>query len=252
MDKKVEYERLSEYSTKRYEELSEMFKPYMNVTDDYGRIICRVINLLGNIPPKDDEDKAIRDLAADVFDALYESRNLIISGKCVVSYPLARRAYESLSLMVVFSLDNKIANKWVSGKQINNHTVRQLLAKHPMGEKEEMTRDFYKFFSSASHPNRDIVPYRYLGEGNKFILGSIGKPDLLMTTDFCKKHLGLWFWFAAFFITIHHNIIHQYDNSCNEIYMKTATEAKRVHVWLIENFNILLKKYKEHFSSQTL
>ncbi|KAA3610673.1 MAG: hypothetical protein DWQ05_21895 [Calditrichaeota bacterium] len=226
-----------------------MFKPYMNVTDEYGKIICRVINLLGDIPPINDRDKAIRDLAADVFDALYESRNLIISGKCIVSFPLARRAYESLSLMVVFALDNKIAKKWMSGKQINNHTVRQLLSKHPMGEKEEMTRDFYKFFSSASHPNRDLVPYRYLGEGNKFVLGSIGQPDLLMTTDFCKKHLGLWFWFVAFFMTHYQKQIHHFDDSCNDLYMKTANEAKKVNNWFIESFNKLLEQYKENLTS---
>jgi hypothetical protein len=38
---------------------------------------------------------------ADVFDFLYESRRIIMSGQCATAYPLLRRAFESLSLMVV-------------------------------------------------------------------------------------------------------------------------------------------------------
>jgi len=158
-ENEIEYEKLSEYSIKRYQELSEMYKPYMNVTDDYGKIICRVIDLLGKVLPQNEIEQAIRDLSADVFDVLYESRNLIISGKCSTSYPLARRAFESISLMVACSLDNQLAKDWINGKQIKNHKIRQYLAKHPMGENEDTTRNFYNFFSSASHPNRNLIPF---------------------------------------------------------------------------------------------
>jgi len=80
-----------------------------------------------------------------------------------------------------------------------------------------------------------------LGEGNEFVLGSIGKPDLIMTTDFCLKHLSLWFWYVAFIVTIYNDLIHKYDDSCNSFYVKTAEEAKQVSKWLLESLNRLIK-----------
>ena len=64
-----------------------------------------------------DIDAALRDLIADVFDFLYEARVSIIKSKLETAYPLSRRAYESLSLMVACYLDHKPARKCIAGKK---------------------------------------------------------------------------------------------------------------------------------------
>ena len=75
--------------------------------------------------------------------------------------------------MVLCCFDPAIAEKWDSGVQIPNQEVRKKLASHPMGESEDSMREVYRFFSDAAHPNRDIIPGRYLGDGNKFVLASV-------------------------------------------------------------------------------
>jgi hypothetical protein len=117
-----------------------------------------------------------------------------------VAYPLARRAYESLSLLVACVLEPKLADRWIAGTQIGNAEVRRVLAAHPMGEKETQTRELYDFFSKSTHPNRNTIAYRFLGEGNEFVLGAIGTPSLALLTDYALKTLNLWFWFAAFVV----------------------------------------------------
>jgi hypothetical protein len=48
-------------------------------------------------------------------------------------------------------------------------------------------KELYSFFSQASHPNRSLVPHRKLGEGDEFVLGMIGKPELFLVLDYCAK-----------------------------------------------------------------
>jgi hypothetical protein len=110
--------------------------PYVQVTDRYAQLVARLVLFLGQAPPKYDQDRVIRDLLADVFDFLYESTPLILSGKLLVAYPLARRAYESLSLMHLCAVDAKWATKWQSGKQIGNADVRKALGGHSMGSRK--------------------------------------------------------------------------------------------------------------------
>src|SRR4051794_20509377 len=77
----------------RSKELSVLLAPYIGITDHYGEIVCRIVVILGKTPPASPRDAAARDLIADVFDFLYESRALITKGKLEIAYPLARRAY---------------------------------------------------------------------------------------------------------------------------------------------------------------
>ena len=111
-----------------------------------------------------------------MFDFLYEAR-AILKGKLEIAYPLARRAYESRSLLVGCTVEPKFDVMWIAGNQVGNAEVRHVLTAHPMGEKEAETRELYDFFSKTSHPNRTHMAYRFLGEGNEFILGAIGRPS---------------------------------------------------------------------------
>jgi hypothetical protein len=163
-DPQQAYGELGKIAAMREAELRPMLQPYIDVTDRYGVLISSIVLVLGKKAPSSNQDSAIRDLIADVFDYLYGARHLIIIGKPELAYPLARRAYESLSLMVACNLDEKLCKRWMAGKQVTNEEVRRTLAKHPQGESEEATRRLYKAFSEIAHPNRSTVAHRLLGK----------------------------------------------------------------------------------------
>ena len=191
------YSHLPRYAEIRSNELAPMLTPYVDITDRYGEFLCRVVAVLGKTSPASLRDVAARDLIADVFDFLYEARALISKGMVDVAYPLARRAFESLSLFVACTFEPKLADRWIAGKQIGHSEVRRILAAHPIGEKETQTRELYNFFSQTTYPNRDYMAHRFLGEGNEFVLGAVGKPSLTILADYALKTLRLWIWFAA-------------------------------------------------------
>ncbi len=236
-DAQQHYSKLAEYAALRTDELSPILQPYIETTDRYGVLLCRITLVLGKTLPRSKQDAALRDLMADVFDFLYEAQFLIIKGKLEIAYPLARRAYESLSLMVACFLDPKLARRWIAGKEIHNSEVRKLLAKHPAGESEQMTRELYGFFSQAAHPNRDLVACRFLGEGNQFVLGSIGRPSIAMQADLALKTLNLWFWFGAFMSFVYLPVLAKADPDFKEDYDAAAKMAQEVAPWLAEQFN---------------
>jgi hypothetical protein len=219
-----------------------MFAPYIRVTDDYGRLICSAVDILGGVPSTSVQDRVIRDLLSDVFDFLYESRRIIMSGQCTTAYPLLRRAYEALSLMVVCTFDSVVAESWQSGTQIKNSKIREKLADHPMGEAKDATGEAYKFFSEVAHPNRSIIPGRKLGDGNKFVLASIMIPDLCLVTEYCLRHLQLWFWFAAAVSHHYADLLQQHDTTYHLDYHTAAQAAQHMAPVLQSEFNRLLKE----------
>ena len=213
-------------------------------------ILCGIVVILGKTPPASRRDAAARDLMADVFDFLYEARALIIKGKLEVAYPLARRAYESLSLLVACALEPTLADRWIAVKQVGNAEVRRVLAAHPMGEKEAQTRALYDFFSKTTHPNRTHMAHRFLGEGNEFVLGAIGRPSLAMLADYALKTLNLWFWFAAFVAFSYREILFQADPELLKAYNDTAEAAKPVAAWLREQFNRVMTEEQVEMRGQ--
>src|SRR5262249_59189705 len=95
--------------------------------------LCGIVVILGKTPPASPRDAAARDLIADVFDFLYEARALIIKGKLEVAYPLARRAYESLSLLVACELEPNLAAPRGVRQTTRNAGGRARSAGPPMG-----------------------------------------------------------------------------------------------------------------------
>lgn len=239
---KYNFATIQEWDAKRTAELSKMYKPYIQITNAYADLVCEIVSIIGNFKPKSLQDKVVRDLAADVFDALHESRKVILTGKCNTAYPLGRRAYESLSLMALCNLDSKIAERWQSGEELSNSLVRRELAKHPFGETEESTKKLYKFYSSASHTNRNFIPFRFLGEGNKFVLGAIPVPSLALVTDYCTTNLRMWFWFTAMLAFTYCEIIDPVQLDFGKRYLHVAREAEALQKQLEENFERLVKE----------
>jgi hypothetical protein len=239
------YADLPRYAKIRSNELAPLLAPYVDLTDRYGEVLCGIVVTLGKTPPASPRDAAARDLIADVFDFLYEARALIIKGKLEVAYPLARRAYESLSLVVACALEPKLADRWIAGKQVGNAEVRRVLAAHPMGEKETQTREFYDFFSKTTHPNRKHMAHRFLGEGNEFVLCAIGRPSLAMLADYALKTLNLWFWFAAFVAFAYRDVLSQTDPVLLKTYNDVAEAAKPIAAWLREQFDRVLAEEQD-------
>ncbi len=235
-----QYAELTAYAATRTTELSHLLQPYVDATDLYGRLICEITLVLGTTPPTTKQDRAIRDLMADAFDFLYETRALILKGKVEIAYPLARRAYESLSLMVACHFSPRLASRWISGKEVANADIRRLLAQHPMGEPEQNTRELYKFFSQATHPNRKTMAVRFLGDGNEFVLGSIGKPSLALLADYAMKTLNLWFWFGAFISFVYLPLLGEVDPDLIKTYHTAAESAAQVAPWLAQQFKHVL------------
>lgn len=234
------YERLGEYAAIRTNELCALLAPYTEITDRYGELMCGAVLALGQATPVSPRDAAMRDLIADVFDFLYESRCLILKGKLEIAYPLARRAYESLSLLVACSLDGKLCERWIAGKQVVNAEVRRILAAHPMGEDAGATGELYRFFSMTTHPNRTHMAARFLGNGNEFVLGAIGRPSLAMLADYARRSLSLWYWFAAFVVYTYGDILSRTDPEILTAYNEAAAAAKPVATWLVEQYNHVL------------
>ena len=244
------YEELEVYACTRKKEISEMTEPYIKVTDRYGRLVSRIVLMLGSKKPADTQDIVIRDLMADVFDCLYESRSLILSGKLNVTFPIGRRAYESLSLLHLCAVDKSWAEKWSKGKKIGNFDIRKELAAHPLGEPEQGMKELYNFFCAATHPNRELIPRRFLGEGNEFVLGVIGEPELVMVLDYCIKNLQMWFWLTATVSFFYRETITKIDRGYFEAYSQAAKEAQKVKAWLVENFNKLLDEAQQYWKKK--
>lgn len=229
------YRQLPEFASKRFEEISGMSQPYIDVTDRFGSLVVRIISQLGKVAPKNVQDIVVRDLSADVFDFLYEARLQVLGGKLPIAYPLIRRAFESISLLHLCTLSSEWAEKWHKRAKIENSEVRRELGKLPMGEPENLTKESYKFFCQATHPNRDLIPERYLGDGNRFVLGLIGRPDLFMVCDYCAKHLDLYLWFVATLSYFYRDVYLENDKDYLEEYMQAHKQAKAVKRWLVEN-----------------
>jgi hypothetical protein len=231
----------------RYEELSRMLGPVVNTTDAYGSLLSRLIWAIGDAPTTSVQDRVVRDLASDVFDFLLATRRPILECQLGVSYPLARRAYESLSLLAVCLQDASVAERWHGGAQISNSNVRKALADLPFKERIEDLRELYKFFSKGSHPNRDLIPERYLGDGNGYTLGSIGRPNLVLTVDACLNLLRLWAWFAAALGYFYREQVDIRDRAWGRDYLAAHKDAEAVAAQLIHEYNRLLSEAQAEY-----
>jgi hypothetical protein len=240
-----EYGRLREYAESRAKEMAPMLQLYVDVTDRYGRLLSRICLIVGENEPQSMQDSVVRDLMADVFDFLFEARALIFKGQTLIAFPLARRAYESLSLLHWCIVDEKAAADWANGKKMSNQAVRKALGVHPLGEPEDKLRELYKFFCEETHPNRERVAYRGLGEGNTYVFGSIGAPNLFSVADYCVKHLELWIWFCPAVVWFYRKQIALRDPSFLDAHKSARHDAQAVTKWLVEQQDRVLEEWKQ-------
>jgi len=206
--------------------------------------------VLGSRPPESRQESIVRDLTADVFDFLYEWPRPLFEGRLHVAFPLGRRAYESLSLLSACYQDPAIAERWDHGKQIGNAEVRRTLAKLPYPEPEDELRALYRFFSEGTHPNRALVPERFLGDGNDYVLGSIGQPELVLVVEHCIHLIGMWYWYGAFVSFANSELLSKTDPTYAKDYFSTAERAVKTKKWLAENFSRLLEERQNELRAE--
>ncbi len=236
------YFELEKYRAMRRQELTDMLKPFVQATDAYGVLICRVTSMLGEHEPWSTQDRVIRDLMADAFDFLYQARDHVLSGYLNTAYPLARRAYETISLIGVSIQDALVAEKWNNFAKVGNAEVRRRLEKLPYREDAKILAELYDFYCLGTHPNRDLIPNRRLGEGNKFVLGAIGMPNLVLTVDYCMKLTDLWFWFGANISMFYKAQAQEMYPDHIESYRKVAKDLEDCKVWLSKQYKNALRE----------
>ena len=235
------YDKLPEFAAVRHKQLLQSLQPVFDLTEAYGELISRAVVALGSSKPASRQASIVRDLIADVFDFLYEWRRPLFEGRLQVGFPLGRRAYESLSLLSVCYQDEVIAIRWDRGEQIRNKEIREALARLPAGESLEPLQELYKTFSKGSHPNRELVSERFLGDGNEYVLGSIGVPELVLVVDQCISMVDLWFWFGALAGHVAKDDLAKTDPHFGRDYLEAAAHAGVVEkVVSRESFNNLL------------
>ena len=230
---KKEHRLLSEYSEARNTELTRIFDSESDVIQFYEILVCALTLILAESRSDKVHDRSIRDLMADTFDTLYFCRKAIYSGFFGVAFPLMRISFEKIALIHYFMLLPEKAKVWDSGKTIMNSEVRRFLDSQPMGEDGTDLKRFYDKYSSAIHLNRSYVPERFLGEGNEFVLGVIGAPDLFVVADFVAELLDLWFWFGAIISFNYRKEIEKHSTDFHRYYFKIAgrmeTVAQELH-----------------------
>ncbi len=234
------YEQVAAIAQYRESELRAMFVPIIEVTDVYGRLSARLVTLLGTVPPQNQHDVTLRDLLADAFDFLYEWRRPLLETRLNIAHPIGRRAYESLSLFAAIAQDASLGEKWEKGREIKNDEIRKALARTTMGESEEDLRALYKFFSQGAHPNRILIAERYLGQGNEFVLGPTGRPNLAPILDHFDKLVSCWFWFGAVSTFTWKELLLAHDEEYGRDYLAAARQANDVREWIRVNFNAVL------------
>ena len=240
------YDSFDSLYQKRVEAFEYILNPYLEVVKDYGQLFSRISFITGFIPPKNDFESIQRNLSSDAFDFLNETKNSILRGHFDTAFPIARRSFETLTLMIAFYFDNDLAKKWGKGQQIPNRKVRSILNNHKEigGESKEFLQELYNYFSESSHPNRTAIPHRLIGLGNYFALGPFPEPMLLPIIDLCIEIINLWFWLLAYYWYYNLDYVEKYDKSFKSEYLKKKTRVMEVKKWLIDQRENLITELK--------
>jgi hypothetical protein len=219
-----------------------MLAPAVKVSEAYGRLISRLVEMLGAHSPATPHEATLRDLIADVFDFLYEWRRPLLEGRADMAYPIGRRAFESLCLFVTVMQDPALGVRWEKGAEIKNAELRRALDKLPLKESEDSLREQYRFFSLGAHPNRELVAHRFLGEGNRYVLGAIAQPSLPLVLEHLRQMVSCWFWFGAATTFHWKELIQQHDPAYFDSYMAAVDKARDCQKWISENFKRVLEE----------
>lgn len=213
-------------SERREALLSNTFRAYMRVLDRYEVLACQLTLQLGDHPPTSDVDRACRDLFADAFDALYIARRLVLRHYASTAFPLLRRAFEAICLIEYFANAPDRAEAWLRNREVKNVKIRKHLTSRGTEQGVDL-KSSYDFLAKGAHLTRSMIPARLLGEGNRFVLGSIAPVSFTRPSEYVLELLRTWFWFMS---TANLSFLRRslpVNSTYWDEYMSTAEEAER-------------------------
>jgi hypothetical protein len=229
------YDAIPHVAAQRHSELAPMLAPIVELTDTYGRLISRLVVLLGQRSPASPHEVTLRDLVADTFDFLYAWRRPLLEGSPHIAHPIGRRAFESLSLLAATSQDPSLGDRWEAGQHIENAAIRKALSRAPMAEDAPSLDELHEFLDLGSHPNRLFVNQRFLGDGNEYVLGPIGRPSLTLILDHLDRLVACWFWFGAVTCYRWRELLKECDPGYGKAYSAAAKQVPELRSWIREN-----------------
>ena len=175
------------------------FNPQFTLFRKGYDLSVELIHHLGSIPPKDDRDRVLRDLACDALDSLWLAEHALLHGYEQQALVLLRRAYETNSLMAYFlNFPDKVKD-WENGKRIRQSVIRKALGKAPFPEPEKELSAMYTVYSLFAHVNRVTVLDRSLGVANRITLGCQGNVSEKQVSAVLRELLGQMMWFVDLF-----------------------------------------------------
>lgn len=236
------FDDLQTWREMRSREISGMLEEFVKTTDKYRRLISRVVVVLGESNPKSEQDIAVRDLVCDAFDFLDYSIRITLEGKPEIAFILLRRAFETISLLSVCAQDSEIADQWHKGKEFKNADIRKYLKRGRFPEDAATMKNFYVESSKFTHPNRDTIDFKFLGDGNSYTLGSIGRPHLVLIVKVCLYLIDFYFWFAPILsIYFFNELVKEYPDFKMD-YDDAVKSAQRTTIFLQASFHNLLEE----------
>ena len=171
------------------------FNPEFTLLRKGFGLCTELIHHLGDIAPKDELDRAERDLACDTLDSLWLAEHALLRGYENQALILLRRSYETTSLLAYFINFPERVKEWEKGKKIQQSHIRKALGSAPVPESKEHLDEMYKVYCLFAHVNRDTVYHRLLGEGNHLTLGCQGNVSDEKVGRVLRELLRQMMWF---------------------------------------------------------
>ncbi|MGA3203487.1 MAG: SEC-C domain-containing protein [Bryobacteraceae bacterium] len=138
------YVEIEKVESERAKTIEQLFEEELAFIDDCLALAASQVEYLGTRTPTEIEDVSFRDLACDAFEFLYETKRALTRNQSSVLFPLMRRAFESISLLHLFSRKLEFARKWAEKREISNAEVRKALDRDPMTDSIEEIKGMYK------------------------------------------------------------------------------------------------------------
>ena len=77
----------------------------------------------------------------------------------------------------------------------------------------------------------------FLGEGNAFVLGSVGVPELVLIADHAMRLVEMWFWLVAASFYALRESTNKHDQTFPSAYRAVSDAAPEVMEWLRGQYN---------------
>lgn len=134
-------------------------------------LFVELIIVLGSTPPASDAERANRDLLAEAFDGIRIASKVFLWRYYGQAFTILRRVEEIVLIIENLFRDTKVGKRWLEGVKITPGNLREAVKGRIDGIAPEVDaqirRRLYDTYCEVSHPNREGIPNRHLGEPNR-------------------------------------------------------------------------------------